>query len=81
MGLVRLMSTNPARILGLTSGTLKPGSPSDLTLFDPDKEWVVDESKFLSASRNTPFSGWRLKGKAVTVIVNGRILMREGEML
>lgn len=81
VGLVRLMSTNPARILGLTSGTLKPGSPSDLTLFDPDKEWVVDESKFLSASRNTPFSGWRLKGKAVTVIVNGRILMREGEML
>lgn len=79
-GLVRLMSTNPARILGLPGGTLKPGSPADLTLFDPAKAWTVDPARFRSASRNTPFSGWKLKGKAVTVIVGGRVLLRDGEM-
>jgi dihydroorotase len=78
--IVRLMSTGPARILGLAGGTLKPGSPADITLFDPDREWTVEPDKFRSKSRNTPFSGWRLRGKAVTVIVGGRILMRDGEI-
>jgi dihydroorotase len=80
-GLVLLMSTNPASILGLASGTLKPGAPADVTIFDPEKAWTVDEKRFHSRSRNTPFSGWQLKGKAVTVIVGGRVLMREGELV
>ncbi|HVP57021.1 MAG TPA: dihydroorotase [bacterium] len=79
--LVRLMSTNPARILGLPAGTLKVGAPADITIFDPDHQWTVDAARFLSRSRNTPFSGWQLRGKAVTVIVGGRLLMRDGEML
>jgi dihydroorotase len=78
---IKLMSTNPAGILGLPSGTLKEGSPADVSLLDPDKEWVVDETRFLSKSHNTPFSGWHLKGKAVTVIIGGRVLMRDGEMI
>jgi dihydroorotase len=79
--LVRLMSTNPAKILGLPSGTRRAGAPADMTLFDPDCEWTVDSSRLVSKSHNTPFSGWQLRGKAVTVIVNGRLLMRDGEML
>jgi dihydroorotase len=78
--LVRLLSTNPARILGLPLGTLKPGSPADVTLLDPEAEWEIDPAGFASKSRNTPFSGWRVKGKAITVIVEGRVLMRDGEL-
>ena len=78
--LVRLLSTNPARILGLPLGVLRKGSPADVTIFDPEMEWTVDKTRFLSKSRNTPFSGWKLKGKAVSVIVGGRILMRDLEL-
>jgi dihydroorotase len=78
--LIDLMSTNPARILGIPGGTLKEGSPGDVTLFDPDCEWEVDASRFKSRSRNTPFSGWKLKGKTVSVLVGGRILLRDGEL-
>lgn len=75
--LVALMSTNPASILGLPCGTLRPGAPGDVTMFDPDAGWTVDEREFASKSRNTPFSGWKLKGRVVSVIVDGRVLMRE----
>jgi dihydroorotase len=78
--LVRLMSTNPARILGLPLGSLKPGSPADVTLLDPDAEWEIDPRNFVSKSRNTPFSGWKVKGKAITVLVEGRVLMMDGEL-
>lgn len=78
--LIRLMSTNPAAILALPAGTLASGAPADVTLFDPDLEWMVDPSKFESLSRNTPFSGWKLKGRAVSVLVGGRWMMREGEI-
>jgi len=80
-GLVRLMSTNPAAILALPAGTLETGSPADITLLDPELEWTVDESEFKSLSRNTPFSGWKLKGRAVSVLVGGRWMMREGEII
>jgi dihydroorotase len=78
--LVRLLSTNPARILGLPTGNLKPGAPADVTLFDPDAEWEINPQDFASKSRNTPFSGWKVRGKPITVIVDGRVLMRDGEL-
>jgi dihydroorotase len=78
--LVRLMSTNPAGILGVPLGSLKPGSPADVTLLDPEAEWEIDPRDFASKSRNTPFSGWKVKGKVITVIVEGRVLMRDGEL-
>ncbi len=76
--LVAHMSTNPASILGLPYGTLREGSPADITMFDPDAAWTVDEKEFASKSRNTPFSGWKVKGRVVNVIVDGRVLMRDG---
>jgi len=75
--LIAKMSTNPARILGIPGGTLTPGSPADITLIDPNREWTVDAAKFASKSRNCPFQGWNLKGRAVMTIVGGEITARE----
>ncbi|MGD2122376.1 MAG: dihydroorotase [Gemmatimonadota bacterium] len=72
--MVDRMSVAPARIFNLPGGTLKVGSPADVTIFDPTAEWEVDPSTFLSKSRNTPFAGWRLKGKPRYTIVGGRVV-------
>jgi dihydroorotase len=70
---VALMSTNPARILGVPGGTLAVGSPADITLIDLHQEWTVDVNTFASKSRNCPFQGWTLQGKAVVTILGGKI--------
>lgn len=70
--LVELLSTAPAKVLGVPGGTLAEGAPADVTLFDPDAEVTVDKTRFRSKSRNTPFDGWTLRGKAVATIVGGR---------
>ncbi len=70
--LLQLLTINPARLLGLESGTLSLGAPADITLIDPDLEWTVDAGTFQSTSRNTPFHGWKLKGRAVRTIVAGK---------
>ncbi len=75
-GLIEKMSTQPARILGLSSG-LKIGAAADITVIDPDRIWTVDAGRFKSISRNTPFDGWALKGKAVLTIVNGTVVFDE----
>lgn len=51
------MSYHPARILGLNKGVIEEGAPADLVIFDPDREWVIDPSEFLSKGKNTPFAG------------------------
>ncbi len=76
--IISLMSTNPAQILGLKGGSLKVGDPADITIIDLEKEWKVKPSQFKSKSRNTPFGGWILKGKAIATIVGGGIVYREG---
>ncbi len=70
--LVELLSTGPARVLNLPGGTLKEGSPGDVTLFDPEKRVTVDAGKFRSRSRNTPFGGWKLRGAPIATILGGR---------
>ncbi len=72
--MIRLMSTGPAAVLGLPGGTLQPGSPADLSVFDLDERWVVEPTMFRSKSRNTPFGGWKLQGKAKFTVVGGRIV-------
>ncbi|MBI3263311.1 MAG: dihydroorotase [Acidobacteria bacterium] len=69
--LVELLSTNPASILGVPGGTLRRGSPADVTIIAPDLPVTVDASKFRSRSRNTPFDGWRLRGGVAATIVGG----------
>jgi dihydroorotase len=70
--LVELLSTGPARVLNLPGGTLKEGSPGDVTLFDLDKKVTVDAATFRSRSRNTPFGGWKLRGAPVATILAGK---------
>ena len=70
---VRKLTNNPASILKIGKGTLTVGSDADITIVDPNIEWTVDASQFKSKSKNTPFNGWKLKGRAVQTIVGGRI--------
>lgn len=72
--LVAMLTINPARLLGLDRGTLAVGSPGDVTILDPDREWTVDKEQFASKGRNTPFHGWKLRGRAVRTIVGGRMV-------
>ena len=71
--LIAKFTVNPARLLRLPAkGHLGAGADGDVTVFDPDREWVFDVSDTASRSRNSPFAGWPLKGKAVATIVAGR---------
>jgi dihydroorotase len=72
--LVELLSTNPARILGVPGGSLKEGEAADLTILAPDLDVTVSAAGFRSKSRNTPFDGWRLRGGVAATIVGGRVL-------
>jgi dihydroorotase len=72
--MVDRMSCAPARVFSLPGGTLKVGTPADVTVFDPNAEWIVDPSTFVSKSRNTPFEGWTLKGKPCFTIVGGDVV-------
>ena len=67
------LSIEPARILGIDAGTLTIGKVADITVIDPNQEWMVDANQFKSKSRNTPFHGWTLKGRAILTILGGRI--------
>lgn len=77
---VRAVTLNPVRVLGLPGGRLAEGEVADITLFDPGREWVVDPGRFQSRGRNTPFAGWKLKGRPVGTIVGGTIVMLDGEL-
>jgi dihydroorotase len=72
--LVLRMSTAPARAFNLPGGSLQPGAVADVTVFDPAWAWDVDPRRFVSKSRNTPFTGRTLHGRAVYTIVNGRVV-------
>jgi dihydroorotase len=72
--LVNRMSVMPARIFNLQGGTLAPGAPADVVMFDPEAEWIVRPEEFYSKSRNTPFGGRRLRGRAETTIVRGQVV-------
>src|SRR6184192_2570685 len=69
--LIEMFTLEPAKLLKIDAGTLSIGAKADITLIDPDLEWTVDASSFESLSRNTPFNGWKLKGRAVRTIVGG----------
>jgi dihydroorotase len=72
--LIMRMSTQPARAFNLPGGALDRGAPADVTVFDPAWKWRVDPKQLISRSRNTPFTGRDLRGRAVYTIVDGRII-------
>ena len=77
MDLLRLMSTAPAKILGIPAGTLAVGAPADVILFNQAERWTVDPLKLHGKSCNTPFKGMTLHGRVKTTICGGRIVYQE----
>lgn len=71
---VALLTAGPAGVLGLPAGRICLGAEADITIFDPEEEWTVDPAAFKSKGRNTPFSGWKMKGRVRFVLVGGNIL-------
>lgn len=67
------LTTGPARLLGIQKGTLAPGSDADITIIDPEVEWTIDPDQFRSRSRNTPFAGRQVRGRADQVLVGGEV--------
>ncbi|MHB8522711.1 MAG: dihydroorotase [Limisphaerales bacterium] len=83
MGLADLIArftTAPARLLRLPKGTLRAGADADVTVIDPQREWVFDRGQSAGKSFNSPFYGWPLRGKAVATIVGGKLVWRESDL-
>ena len=78
--LISKYTVNPATLLKLEKGTLTEGADADVTVFDPNAEWVYDAAASPSKSSNTPFHGWTLKGRPTMTLVAGKIVWREGAM-
>jgi dihydroorotase len=74
--LIEMYTIEPSRLLSLDAGTLSIGAHADVTLIDPELEWTVKVDQFQSASRNSPFDGWKLKGRAVRTIVSGKTVWK-----
>lgn len=79
--LVQRMTADPARVFRLNSGRLEAGAPADLTLIDLEREKAVDPETFASKGRNTPFTGWKLKGWPVATWVDGRQVWQDKDVL
>ena len=72
--MIEKLTAAPARYLGIDQGTLNPGAPADLTILDPDADWVVDAGRFVSKGKNSPLDGVTLKGKVVATLVGGKVV-------
>ena len=75
--ILRKMTLNPANILRIPGGRLAVGGEADLTIFDPDEEWVIDPEQFASKGHNTPFAGQTVKGKVKYTLVNGKVIYQD----
>jgi len=74
LDMVKLTSYNPAKILGIDKGVIEEGKIADITIFDPNKEYIYTEDMIVSKSKNTPYIGKKLKGQVMYTIVNGEIV-------
>ena len=77
---VEKLTSAPAAAFGLKKGTLAVGADADVTIVDQQAQWVVDPARFRSKSRNTPFVGWKVKGRVLTTIVGGRVVFEAGPL-
>ncbi len=80
--LISKLTAEPAKIIGKDGqlGILKVGAPANITIFDPNREWVVDSRKFASKGKNTPYDGYQFKGKVVATLVNGKIVYMDDSL-
>src|SRR5688572_32222759 len=74
--LIEMFTVNPAKLLKIDAGTLSAGRAADITLIDPELDWTFDVAASQSMSRNTPFSEWKMKGRAVRTIVGGKTVWK-----
>jgi dihydroorotase len=72
--LIAKFTVAPARLLKLNKGTLSAGADADVTVLDPDVDWIYARQESASKSKNSPFDGWRMKGRAVATIVRGMVV-------
>jgi dihydroorotase len=77
--LIEKLTINPARVLGIDRGTLRPEAVADVTVLDPDVCWTIDPNQFRSKSRNCPYGGWEVRGRAEVVLVNGQVRYQRGK--
>ena len=77
--LVARFTTGPAKLLRLSKGTLSIGADADVTVFDPQRHWVFEPASSASKSKNSPFHGWPLMGKAVATVVGGKVVWQQDE--
>jgi dihydroorotase len=75
--MIAKFTINPAKLLNLNKGTLSIGADADVTIFDPEEEWVFERGASASKSTNSPFFGWKLKGKPSATIVSGNTVWSE----
>ncbi len=81
--LIAKLTCEPAKIIGRSRelGTLKTGVPANITIFDPNQEWIVNSGSFASKGKNTPFDGYKLRGRVLATIVNGRIVYTDESLV
>ena len=81
--LLSKLTCEPAKVIGRDGelGTLNAGSPANITILDPDREWIVDRRNFASKGKNTPYDGYKFKGKVLATIVDGEIVYQDDSLL
>ena len=76
---IEKLTTAPAKAFSLSKGSLAPGADADVVIVDPQETWGIDPSRFRSKSRNTPFAGWKVKGRVKTTLLSGRVVYESSE--
>jgi dihydroorotase len=86
IGLIKLISKltcEPAKVIGRNGelGTLKAGAPANITILDPNREWIVNSRNFASKGKNTPYDGYKFKGKVMATVANGKIVYMDDSLV
>ena len=81
--LISKLTCEPAKVIGRNGelGTLKAGAPANITILDPDREWIVNSRNFASKGKNTPYDGYKFKGKIMATLANGMIVYIDDSLL
>ena len=80
--LLSKLTCEPAKVIGRNGelGTLKAGAPANITILDPDREWIVDSRNFASKGKNTPYDGYKFKGKVMATISRGKLAYTDNSL-
>ncbi len=79
--LIDMLTRKPAEIINIDKGSLEVGKEADITIIDLNEEYIIDSNKFYSKGKNTPFNGYKVKGKPVSTIVGGKIIYERGKII